>query len=87
MANHPSAQNVHNLKLLFVYDSDGNVDYLGEEEFTVEKVGQLHQSLLHRLPATLLNVQVSPQRRLPVAGEENALCVHPIVKERDTGAH
>lgn len=61
--------------------------YLGEEEFTVEQVGQLHQALLHCLPPTLLNVQVPSQRRFPVAGEEYALSVHPIVKERDARAH
>lgn len=61
--------------------------YLGEEEFTVEQVGQLHQALLHRLSATLLNVQVSPQRRLTVAGEENAFGIHSVVKKRDAGTN
>ncbi len=69
------------------YDTDGDDDYLCEEEFTVEQVGQLHQALLHRLPPTLLNVQVSPQWRLPMAGEENALSIHAVVKERDARAH
>lgn len=82
VTNYPS-----DLKSRSAYGTGGDDDYLGEEEFTVEQVGQLHQALLHRLPPTLLNVQVSPQRRLPVAGEENALSVHPIVKEGDARAH
>ena len=74
-------------KTLSSHDTCGDDDYLGEEEFTVEQVGQLHQALLHRLPPTLLNVQVSPQWRLPVAREENAFSVHPIVQERNARAH
>ncbi len=88
VANYPSAQNIRIvLKPHSTHGLDGDDGYLGEEEFTVEQVGQLHQALLHRLPPTLLNIQVSPQRRLPVAREENALSVLPVVKERDARAH
>lgn len=61
--------------------------YLGEEQLAVEQVGQLHQALLHRLPPAFLDIQVSPQWRLPMAREENAFSIHLIVKERDSGAH
>lgn len=35
--------------------------HLGEEELTVEQVGQLDQALLHCLSPALGDVQVSPQ--------------------------
>jgi len=56
---------------------------LGEEQLAVEQVGQQAQALLHRLPATLRHVQISSQWRLPVAGEENALGVHPVIQDGD----
>lgn len=61
--------------------------HLGEEEFTVEQVGQLDQTLLHRLPPALRDVQVSPQWRLLVAREENALCISPVIQEGNAGTH
>lgn len=70
--------------MVFRRDANSEDEYLGEEEFAVEQVGQLDEALLHRLPPTLLHVQASPQGRLPVAGEENALCIHAVVEERDT---
>lgn len=54
---------------------------LGEKEFTVEQIGQLNQPLLHSLPPTLRDIQISPQRRLLVAWEENALGIRPIIQE------
>lgn len=73
--------NPRSAKLHFSCDCDS--DYLGEEQLAVEQVGKLHQALLHRLPPTLLNIQVSSQRRLSVAGEENALGIHTVVQEGD----
>lgn len=77
----------HFIKVQVVSIRDGEDDYLGEEEFAVEQVGELHQALLHRLPTTLLDIQISPQWRLSVAREENAFGIHAIVKERDSRAH
>lgn len=54
---------------------------LGEKEFTVEQIGQLNQSLLHGLPSTLGDIQISSQGRLPVAWEENALGICPVIQE------
>lgn len=61
--------------------------YLGEKEFTVEQVGQLDQTLLHRLPPALRDVQVASQWRLLVAREENALCISPVIQEGNPGTH
>lgn len=63
------------------------VAHLGEKQFTVEQIGQLNQPLLHRLPSTLRNVQISPQWGLLVAREENALCVCAVIQEGNPRAH
>lgn len=55
--------------------------YLGEKKFTVEQIGQLNQPLLHSLPSTLRNIQISSQWRVLVAWEENALCICPVIQE------
>lgn len=56
---------------------------LGEEEFTIEQIGQLDQPLLHSLPSTLRNIQISSQWRLLVAWEEDALGICPVIQEGD----
>lgn len=58
-----------------------SLTYPGEEESVVEQVVELLEALLHCLPPGLWQVQLAAQRWCLLAGEEDSLCVCPVVQQ------
>lgn len=56
----------------------------GEEESVVEQVVELLETLLHSLPPGLWQVQLTAQRRHLLAGEEDPLCICPVVQQGES---
>lgn len=55
-----------------------------EEESVVEQVVELLEALFHRRPSGLRQVQLSTQQRCLLAGEEDSLCICPVVKQGES---
>lgn len=55
----------------------------GEEKPVVEQVVELLETLLHRLPSGVRQVQLAAQRRHLLAREENSLGVCSVVQQRE----
>lgn len=56
------------------------ITHPGEEESVVEQVVELLETLLHSLPPGLWQVQLAAQWHHMLAGEENSLCIRPVVQ-------
>lgn len=55
-----------------------------QEESVVEQVVELLETLLHSLPPGLWQIELAAQWRRLLAGEEDPLCIHLVVQQRES---